>query len=58
MAKIGGKAAKKSELGGKRKVIASGKKSVVVLVATRKGAWIYHGDRQRKSWRCDGPHCV
>jgi len=29
---------------------------VVVLVATRKGAWLYHGDGKRKSWRVDGPH--
>ena len=29
---------------------------VVVLVATRKGAWLYHGDSTRKSWRVDGPH--
>lgn len=29
---------------------------VVVLVATRKGAWIYHSDAARKSWRADGPH--
>jgi hypothetical protein len=29
---------------------------VLVLVATRKGAWLYHGDRARKSWRSDGPH--
>jgi len=29
---------------------------VVVLVATRKGAWLFHGDAQRKSWRADGPH--
>jgi photosystem II stability/assembly factor-like uncharacterized protein len=28
----------------------------VVLVATRKGAWIYHGDATRKTWRVDGPH--
>jgi len=28
----------------------------VVLVATRKGAWLFHGDRQRKTWRADGPH--
>jgi hypothetical protein len=28
----------------------------VVLVATRKGAWLYHGDAQRKTWRADGPH--
>jgi len=29
---------------------------VVVLVATRKGAWIFHGDTARRSWRADGPH--
>ena len=29
---------------------------VVVLVATRKGAWLFHGDKQRKTWRADGPH--
>jgi photosystem II stability/assembly factor-like uncharacterized protein len=28
----------------------------LVLVATRKGAWIYHGDKARKTWRADGPH--
>ena len=29
---------------------------VLVLVATRKGAWLVHGDAARKSWRVDGPH--
>ncbi len=29
---------------------------VLVLVATRKGAWLYHGDATRKTWRVDGPH--
>jgi len=29
---------------------------VVVLVATRKGAWLYHGDATRGSWEADGPH--
>jgi hypothetical protein len=29
---------------------------VVVLVATRKGAWLYYSDPNRKSWREDGPH--
>jgi len=29
---------------------------VVVMVATRKGAWLYHGDAARKIWRADGPH--
>lgn len=28
----------------------------VLLVATRKGAWLYHGDTARRSWRVDGPH--
>ncbi|MGH8681446.1 MAG: WD40/YVTN/BNR-like repeat-containing protein [Burkholderiales bacterium] len=29
---------------------------MVVLVATRKGAWLYHGDATRTTWRADGPH--
>jgi len=29
---------------------------VLVLVATRKGAWLLHGDAARKTWRVDGPH--
>src|SRR5579863_9888661 len=29
---------------------------VLVLVATRKGAWLYHGDAARRAWRTDGPH--
>jgi len=29
---------------------------LVLLVATRKGAWIFHGDAKRKAWRADGPH--
>jgi photosystem II stability/assembly factor-like uncharacterized protein len=28
----------------------------VVLVATRKGAWLFHGDAARRKWRVDGPH--
>jgi hypothetical protein len=31
-------------------------RKVLVLVATRKGAWLYHGDTARKTWRVDGPH--
>ena len=31
-------------------------RGVRVLVATRKGAWLYHGDATRKTWRADGPH--
>lgn len=29
---------------------------VVVLVATRKGAWLFHGDAKRRRFRADGPH--
>ncbi|MCM2307827.1 MAG: glycosyl hydrolase [Sulfuritalea sp.] len=28
----------------------------LLLVATRKGAWLYHGDPARATWRADGPH--
>jgi hypothetical protein len=37
---------------------APGKRSprVLILVATRKGAWLYHGDAARRRWRVDGPH--
>ena len=31
-------------------------KRTVLLVATRKGAWLFHGDAARKTWRVDGPH--
>lgn len=33
-----------------------GPRRVVLLVATRKGAWIYHADTERRVWRADGPH--
>ncbi|MGA0609434.1 glycosyl hydrolase [Caldimonas sp. KR1-144] len=29
---------------------------LVLLVATRKGAWLFHGDARRKTWTADGPH--
>ena len=29
---------------------------VLLLVATRKGAWLYESDAERKTWRVDGPH--
>lgn len=29
---------------------------MVVLVATRKGAWLFHGDAKRKDWKVNGPH--
>src|SRR4051812_17100412 len=28
----------------------------VLFVATRKGAWIYHGDAERRRFEVDGPH--
>ena len=28
----------------------------LVMVATRKGLWLLHGDGARKKWRVDGPH--
>src|SRR5690242_3653220 len=31
-------------------------KRMLLMVATRKGAWLYHGDSGRKTWRMSGPH--
>jgi photosystem II stability/assembly factor-like uncharacterized protein len=28
----------------------------LLMVGTRKGAWLFHGDASRKNWRVDGPH--
>jgi hypothetical protein len=39
-----------------RKSATEKKRRTIVLVATRKGAWIFHGDAQRKTWKADGPH--
>lgn len=35
---------------------AAGNRGLVVLVATRKGAWLVHSDARRENWRVDGPH--
>ncbi len=35
---------------------SAGLRRVVLLVATRKGSWLYHGDAERRTWRVDGPH--
>lgn len=32
------------------------KSKLALLVATRKGAWVFHGDGARKTFRVDGPH--
>jgi photosystem II stability/assembly factor-like uncharacterized protein len=29
---------------------------VLVMVATRKGAWLYRSDAARRTWKADGPH--
>jgi hypothetical protein len=29
---------------------------LVVMVATRKGAWLFHSDAARRSWQVEGPH--
>jgi photosystem II stability/assembly factor-like uncharacterized protein len=29
---------------------------LLLMVATRKGAWLFHGDAKRRAWRTDGPH--
>jgi photosystem II stability/assembly factor-like uncharacterized protein len=39
----------------KRSTPASAK-DLVIMVATRKGAWLFHGDSKRKAWAADGPH--
>ncbi len=31
-------------------------KRVLLLLATRKGAWLFHTDAARRAWRADGPH--
>ena len=31
-------------------------KRLVILVATRKGAWLFRGDARREAWVVDGPH--
>ncbi len=39
-----------------RRTRTAGAPRLVLLVATRKGAWLFHGDGARRSWRVDGPH--
>lgn len=35
---------------------SAAKRRAIVLVATRKGAWLFHSDAARKTWKADGPH--
>src|SRR5690606_30652238 len=30
--------------------------AIVALVATRKGAWLFHSDTSRRHWQANGPH--
>ena len=58
MAKAKKKSARKPARAASPKKAKRGAKArpVVVLVATRKGAWLYRSDAGRSSWRADGPH--
>jgi hypothetical protein len=47
---------KKSTTRAKRPPRSRPARGVLVLVATRKGAWLFHGDPARRNWRVDGPH--
>jgi len=51
-------AARKSESAARAKSVSRQHpvRRVLILVATRKGAWLFHGDATRKTWRVDGPH--
>lgn len=42
--------------GTRRRPRGPSSRATLVLVATRKGAWLYRGDGTRKTWRGDGPH--
>jgi hypothetical protein len=35
---------------------AAAPRKLLLLVATRKGAWLLHGDARRRTWKVDGPH--
>ena len=39
-----------------KKPASRGARRVAVLVATRKGAWVFHADAARRIWRAEGPH--
>ncbi|MCB1597795.1 MAG: glycosyl hydrolase, partial [Gammaproteobacteria bacterium] len=36
--------------------MATAGKKVLLQLATRKGAWLFHGDAASRKWRVDGPH--
>lgn len=47
---------KKATVRAKRSAPKRAARRLVILVGTRKGAWLFHGDAKRKNWRTDGPH--
>lgn len=51
-------ATRKKKTPARTQPVARGSRSrrLVILVGTRKGAWLFHGDAKRKTWRTDGPH--
>jgi hypothetical protein len=51
-----GSAKKTATAAARRKPAAAAPRRLVVLVATRKGAWLFHGDARRRTWQVDGPH--
>ena len=53
MARVSGKSASKrpGRVGRARRA-----RAVLVMVATRKGAWLYRSDAARSRWQPDGPH--
>lgn len=52
------RSAKKSVKRSKKKAASPARKKAgtLLLVATRKGAWIFKGDSARRKWETDGPH--
>ena len=38
--------------------MSGSQKRIVLLVGTRKGAFLYHGDASRTKWEVDGPHLL
>jgi photosystem II stability/assembly factor-like uncharacterized protein len=49
-------ARKKPSPSAKRGRSARSSRRIILLVATRKGAWLFHADAARRNWRADGPH--
>jgi photosystem II stability/assembly factor-like uncharacterized protein len=46
----------KAAQGAAAKRAARPQRRLAIFVATRKGAWLFHSDAARKTWRADGPH--